>query len=456
MNCHMSKTSGTLYSNRFDDEPGTLEPRSFSPSARRKRGISVDAGYSSIESWLLKRLRRSLRDLPIRVTIGRPEEFSSAPGAAGIVMVSIADLRTLAGLLVSPEIAFGDGYTDGRIVVNGDLVKLIEQVIRLMRVTKPEGWCRRVSSQWLQRVQANTITGSARNIHHHYDLTTDFYRLWLDSQLVYTCGYFASPSVSLEQAQVAKMDYVCRKLQLQPGETVVEAGCGWGALALHMAKNYGVKVKAFNISKEQILVARESAKSEGLSNQVEFVEDDYRNIAGRCDAFVSVGMLEHVGAENYRDLGRVIHRSIGDSGRGLLHFIGRNRPATFSPWIRKRIFPGAYIPALREVMNLLEPWNFSVLDVENLRFHYEKTLEHWLTRFEASTPRITEMFGPEFVRAWRLYLAGSIAAFRVGTLQLFQVSFVGCSCRHIPWTRGYLYAEQTQAKEQPEWTHAIS
>ena len=300
------------------------------------------------------------------------------------------------------------------------------------------------------------MAGSARNIHHHYDLTTDFYRLWLDSRLVYTCGYFPSPSTSLEQAQLAKMDYVCRKLQLQPGETVVEAGCGWGALALHMAKNYGVKVKAFNISREQILVARELATREGLSGQVEFIEDDYRNISGRCDVFASVGMLEHVGTEHYNDLGRVIHRAIGDSGRGLLHFIGRNRPGIFSPWIRKRIFPGAYTPALREMMDLLEPWDFSVLDVENLRLHYERTLEHWLTRFEASIDQVTKMFGPEFVRAWRLYLAGSIAAFRVGTLQLFQVTFAGPSCRHIPWTRAHLYAEQPLTKEELEWTHATS
>jgi cyclopropane-fatty-acyl-phospholipid synthase len=133
-----------------------------------------------------------------------------------------------------------------------------------------------------------------------------------------------------------------------------------------------------------------------------------------------------------------------------------NRPGTFSPWIRKRIFPGAYIPALREMLDLLEPWNFSVLDVENLRLHYERTLQHWLTRFEASVDQVTMMFGPEFVRAWRLYLAGSIAAFRVGTLQLFQVTFAGPSYRRIPWTRVHLYAEQPSAKEEPEWIHVMS
>jgi cyclopropane-fatty-acyl-phospholipid synthase len=452
----MSRHSGTLHSDMFDRKPAALKLHTFPECAGQAPRIHSDIGFSSIEGWLLERLRRSIGDLPIRLVLGKHEEVAPPSGLGEIATVSISDRRTLAKLLFSPEIGFGDGYADGSIVVDGDLVQLMEEVIRLMSITKPERWWRRVSLRWLQRVQANTLAGSSRNIHHHYDLTADFYRLWLDSRLVYSCGYFPFPSASLEQAQLAKMDYICRKLQLQPGETVVEAGCGWGALALYMARNYEVMVKAFNISREQILVARELARREGLSSQVEFIEDDYRNISGQCDVFASVGMLEHVGLENYRDLGQVIHRAVGDSGRGLLHFIGRNQPGTFSPWIKKRIFPGAYTPALREMLDLLEPWNFSVLDVENLRWHYERTLEHWLARFEASVDQVTRMFGPEFVRAWRFYLAGSIAAFRVGTLQLFQVTFAGPSYRRIPWTRGHLYTEQPSAKEEPEWIHAMS
>jgi cyclopropane-fatty-acyl-phospholipid synthase len=433
---------------------------SEAPKAETVKRIRVDSslidiGLSSFDEWLLQQLRRSIGNLPVRLFLGKREEFAPPPGKDPVATVLIPDRRTLVGLLFNPEIGFGDGYADGRIVVKGDLVQLLEQVLRLMRATKPERWHQRVFSRWLERVQANTISGSTRNIHHHYDLTADFYRLWLDSQLVYTCAYFDSPSTSLEHAQLAKMDYICRKLQLEPGERVVEAGCGWGALALHMARYYGVRVKAFNISKEQLLIARERATQEGLTSQVEFIEDDYRNISGQWDVFVSIGMLEHVGAEHYRDLGRVIHRAVGDSGRGLLHFIGRNQPGTFSPWIRRRIFPGAHIPALREMLDVLEPWNFSVLDVENLRLHYEKTLEHWLTGFEASIDQVTEMYGPEFVRAWRLYLAGSIAAFRVGNLQLFQVAFAGPACRQMAWTRAHLYAEQ-QAKEEPEWIHVMS
>ncbi len=302
----------------------------------------------------------------------------------------------------------------------------------------------------------NGLQGSRKNIHHHYDLTTEFYKLWLDSELVYTCAYFPSPSATLEQAQTAKMDYVCRKLDLQPGETVVEAGCGWGALALFMARHYGVSVKAFNISHEQIVFARQRAREEGLSAQVEFIEDDYRNISGHCDAFVSVGMLEHVGKEHYQKFGSVIQKVLGPTGRGLLHFIGRNHKFPLSVWVRKRIFPGAYPPTLGEAAEMLEPHDFSVLDVENLRLHYAKTLEHWLRRFEKSEPDVSAMFDSRFARAWRLYLAGSLVGFKVGTLQLFQVVFAGPQCPRLPWTRASLYANEAGKERRSQWTHAMS
>jgi cyclopropane-fatty-acyl-phospholipid synthase len=293
-------------------------------------------------------------------------------------------------------------------------------------------------------------------VHYHYDLNTGFYQRWLDPRLLYTCAYFPTPSATLEEAQIAKMDHVCRKLQLQPGEIVADAGCGWGALALHMANRYGVRVKGFNLSHEQIVFARQRARQEGLSDKVEFIEDDYRNITGRFDVFASVGMLEHVGAGQYTELGRVIHRSIGNSGRGLLHFIGRNYPAPLSAWIRKRIFPGAYAPTLREAAEILEPWDLSVYDVENLRLHYAKTLEHWLDRFERSAPQVSTMFDPKFVRSWRLYLAGSLVAFRVGTLQLFQMTFAGSACQRLPWTRAHLYEMPKSQRQEPKWTHAMS
>src|SRR5579875_514431 len=412
---------------------------------------------SSTEKWLMGKILRMAGNPPFQLVLGREAAGNaSRNGSRPKAKVVVADRRTLAQLALDPEIAFGDAYSDGRVQVEGDLVAFLEEVMESMRHSEKAGWFSRLRSWWLDRVDDNSTRGSRKNIHRHYDLSNDFYRLWLDERMVYTCAYFPTPSASLEDAQVAKMDHVCRKLQLQPGEKVVEAGCGWGALALHMAKHYGVTVRAFNISHEQIAYAREKAKREGLSGRVEYVEDDYRNITGRQDVFVSVGMLEHVGLKHYEEFGRTINRTVGDWGRGLVHFIGRNYPRPFSPWMRKRIFPGAYAPALSQVMRMLEPWNLSVLDVENLLMHYAKTLEHWLSRFEASVDRVTQMFGPEFVRAWRLYLAGSLASFRSGGLQLFQIVFSGAKCQQVAWTRAHLYQEAQPEIAEPKWMHATS
>jgi cyclopropane-fatty-acyl-phospholipid synthase len=283
-----------------------------------------------------------------------------------------------------------------------------------------------------------------RRVRQHYDLGNEFYRLWLDDEMVYTCAYFPSPDLGLEEAQIAKLDHVCRKLRLRPGDRVLEAGCGWGALARHMAVSYGARVTACNVSREQIHYARERAEQAGLGDRVTFLEEDFRNVGGRYDVFVSVGMLEHVGRRNYGDLGRVIHERLDpERGRGLLHFIGRNHHLPLNTWIRRRVFPGAYPPTLAEVLEgVLEPWDFSVLDVENLRLHYERTLALWRTRFENTADLAATMFDDAFVRTWRLYLSGSQAAFSTGWLQLFQLTFARPRDNDLPWSRAGLYAEE--------------
>jgi len=415
---------------------------------------------SSIDRWLLQQVFKAIGPAPIRLVLNSGAGVNP-PGVSPVATVRIRDRRTLAELALDPEIGFGEAYSEGRIHVDGDLVRALEATYDTMANAPSIRWHARLWSKWMKLLQSNSLRGSRDNVHHHYDLGNEFYKLWLDSDLVYTCAYFPTPSATLEQAQTAKMDHICRKLQLQPGETVVEAGCGWGALALHMARNYGVFVKAFNISHEQIVHARRGAVEGGLNDRVEFIEDDYRNITGKFDVFASVGMLEHVGADHYRDFGKVIHRTIGDSGRGLIHFIGRSYKADLSRWIRKRIFPGGYVPTLREVMSIFEPWSYSVLDVENLRPHYAKTLEHWLDRFEKAGQQVSAMYDAWFQRAWRLYLAGSIAGFRCGTLELFQVVFAGSARREIPWTLAALYSGEPLTEEAPtekkkKWIHAMS
>ncbi len=395
-------------------------------------------------AWLLNKLYAAAGRPPVLIALKHGPAVGPSDGSpvAGLI---IRDRATLVRIVVNPEVAFGEAYADGTVEVHGDLLALMDGVYRSMAAGGRRTAYQWLSLLWLGLAQGNSRRGSRHNIHHHYDLGNQFYQLWLDRNLVYTCAYFPEPSATLEEAQLAKMDHVCRKVRLQPGERVVEAGCGWGSLALHMARQYGVRVKAFNISHEQIVYARWRAQHEGLDGRVEFIEDDYRNIHGRFDAFVSVGMLEHVGRKHYRELGRVIHRTVSDSGRGLLHFIGRSRPRPLNAWVRKRIFPGAYPPTLREVADIFEPWDFAVLDVENLRLHYARTIEHWLERFEGSRQQVAAMFDERFVRMWRLYLAGSVAAFRSGSMQLFQVVFAGSQCRAIPWTRAYLYEPQRES-----------
>lgn len=392
---------------------------------------------TGLERAALRRVLALLDDPPLELVLWNGEVINSGH-AAPVARLRIHRRSLLLRLLYRPDLYFGEAYSHGDIEVEGDLVKLLEYADPLdQRGARRRLW-ERIKLKFPQ-LGPHTLAAARNNIHHHYDISNAFYRLWLDPELVYTCAYFPAVAASLEEAQQAKMEYVCRKLRLKPGESVVEAGCGWGALARFMAKHHGVKVRAYNISREQIVYARERAREEGLEGRVEFIEEDYRAIDGCYDAFVSVGMLEHVGKANYGELGAVLGRCLSPRGRGLLHSIGRDRPMPMNAWIERHIFPGAYPPTLPEMLEVLEPGGFSVLDVENLRLHYARTLEHWLSRYERATDAVRQMFDEAFVRSWRLYLAGSIAAFRTGSLQLFQIVFVRAGVNDLPWTRRDLY-----------------
>jgi cyclopropane-fatty-acyl-phospholipid synthase len=384
-----------------------------------------------------------LGDPPVNIVLWNGSRVSAA-GGNSVGTVIIRNRKLLLKLLVHPELYFGDAYSEGHLEVEGALVAILETIFRSKSGASNNSLISKYLFKIMNSPRSNSLDGSRDNIHHHYDIGNDFYRLWLDDKMQYTCAYFSKPSATLEEAQIAKMDHVCKKLRLIPGDTVVEAGCGWGMLALHMARHYGVRVKSYNISHEQILFARERAKADELDDRVEYIEDDYRNISGRFDAFVSVGMLEHVGPNNYRELGRVIQRSLKEGGRGLIHSIGRNRAGLMNPWMERRIFPGAYMPTLREMGEIFESSGFSILDVENLRLHYAKTLECWLERFERAGEQIGNMFDQKFIRSWRLYLAGSIASFTAGDLQLFQVVFTSSSNNDLPRSRAYLYTDISQ------------
>jgi cyclopropane-fatty-acyl-phospholipid synthase len=424
--------------NAFDESLASSSERASGSGRPPPAPVESAGPGSSIDGWLLTRLRAVLGDPPVEFAVKERALVGPADESA-VARVTFANRRTLMPILADPPLRFGDAYSEGSVAIDGDLASLLETVYRSGLAAAKSGSLLRRATGALRRPHKNTLAGSRDNIHHHYDIGNAFYSLWLGRTMAYTCAYYPTADATLDEAQVAKMDHVCRKLRLKAGESVVEAGCGWGTLALHMARNYGVRVRAFNISREQVAYARERAAREGLSGQVEYVEDDYRNIRGRFDAFVSVGMLEHVGVANYEALGAVIRRALQGRGRGLIHSIGRNYPAPLQPWIEKRIFPGAYPPSLGEMMGIFEPSNLSILDVENLRLHYARTLRDWLVLYENASERVRQMFDEKFVRMWRLYLAGSVAAFTTGTLQLFQVVFAPGESNDVPLTRAHLY-----------------
>jgi cyclopropane-fatty-acyl-phospholipid synthase len=394
---------------------------------------------SALERRLIDSLITSAGHPAVAVRLWDGETF--APHDQEILGTLHIDSRSALWRLVTDAgFQFGELYSAGEIRVTGSFVDVIAEIFRALRAMRGGSRLSGLAG-WLRRPRPTTREASRDNIYHHYDIGNDFYRLWLDREhLAYTCAYFARPEMTIEQAQSAKLEHVCRKLRLSPDLVVIEAGCGWGGLALYMAKQYGVRVRAYNISREQIAYARERAASEGLDERVEFIEDDWRNAQGPCDVFVSVGMLEHVGRRNYRELGRVIDRCLTDQGRGLIHTIGQNQSQPFSPWIERRIFPGAYTPTIAEMMDIFEPQDLSVLDLENLRLHYAETLRHWLARFEQNVDRVRSMFDDRFIRMWRMYLAGSVAAFEASYYQLYQVVFNRANCNDVPMTREHLYA----------------
>jgi len=399
-------------------------------TAPLRRSSSGRVRTTRLDRWLGDLLQRSIEAASVRLVLW--DNYCGYQRADCIGDLIVRDRRTLLGLIADPNNYFGEAYMHGRLVVRGELEPVVEALSRLH--TEDRLWLDRV----LSRLSVPTSLSSARrNVHAHYDLGNDFYKLWLDPEMLYTCAYYDRPDATLEAAQHRKLDVICRKLALKPGETVVEAGCGWGALALHMARHYGVRVKAFNISEAQLAHARERARRENLSDRVEFIDDDYRNVGGVCDAFVSVGMLEHVGLRHFGSLATVLRRVVKrDGGRGLLHFIGRDTPRPLNTWIRRRIFPGAYPPTIAEVATqVLTPAGQSVIDIENLRLHYERTLAAWSARFSANRDVVRARYGDEFTRAWELYLAGSQAAFASGWMQLFQIVFTPHESRPPWWTR---------------------
>lgn len=348
-------------------------------------------------------------------------------------------------ILRQGSLGFGEAYMREEVDITGDVHDAIHLGFRIMQGGLKPTLLEKVRFLIAYFSRRNTLEGSRKNIEAHYDLGNDFYAMWLDKEMQYTCAYFHDFNDSLEKAQLQKLEHVCRKLQLRKGMTVVEAGCGWGGLARYAARKYGVKIRSYNISKEQIEYARERQKQLKIpASQVEYVHDDYRTIGSsgeQYDRFVSVGMLEHVGLENYPALYDIIRNVVKPGSLALVHSIGRVHPAKPDPWLEKYIFPGAYIPSLAEMVTPIEKKDspLHVTDVENLRYHYALTLDAWAERLEKNVKKIRDQYGEAFVRMFRLYLRSAAAGFRHDQLTLIQILMVNGRDNTAPLTRKHLY-----------------
>jgi len=372
---------------------------------------------------------------------GVRHDYGTAGDAPRAVM-RIHDRGLYRSLVLNPELRLAEGYMDGAVTFEEgttvkDFLTLFSHNRAGLAKSFSQGLLRRFWKAMRRRHQRNDVSRAKRQARHHYDLGTDFYRLFLDEDLNYSCAYFARPELSLEEAQRAKHRHAIAKLALEPGMSVLEIGGGWGAFAIHLARA-GARVTSLNVSPEQIAVARERAAAAGVGNRVTFVEQDYREFEGRFDRVVSVGMMEHVGIGYLDAFFARVRDLLTPRGVAFIHAIGRmSPPGTTGPFYRKYIFPGGYVPALSETFAALERQGLWVADTEILRLHYAYTLREWQRRFEANRARIAEMHDERFCRMWEFYLYATELGFIDGSNMVFQL-LLARERDAVPITRDYM------------------
>lgn len=366
-------------------------------------------------------------------------------GTGDPVNVRLKNRATVRHLVLNPELALGEAYMNGALTIDEDrLQDLLAIVVQNQRRGKRVIWQQsvlRLRAALRRLMQDNVARKARRHVAHHYDLSGELYDLFLDDDRQYSCAYFRSPGATLEQAQADKKEHIARKLLLAPGMRVLDIGCGWGGMALTLARDHGAQVLGITLSTEQHAVATERAAREGLADQVEFRLCDYRDVKGSFDRIVSVGMFEHVGLPHYDTYFRTIRDRLSPDGVALVHTIGWAAPPdATNPWIAKYIFPGGYIPTLSEISSAIENAVLWPTDIECWRLHYAYTLRHWLNRFTENEAKVQSLYDDRFVRMWRFYLAACEQTFRNGTQGVYQIQ-LSRSIDAVPLTRDYLYTD---------------
>jgi len=395
--------------------------------------------------WLLQFLLKTFIQRGIfRVTTSRGSVFTCGDGTGQPVSVRFATRGAEWGILLDPELKFGESYMNGTFVVEqGSIADVL--AIALGQCSDVPRWALpQALLRYLRRrlSQFNPRKRSRHNVAHHYDLDGQLYSLFLDADRQYSCGYFESPEQSLDDAQLAKKRHLAAKLLLNNNMRVLDIGCGWGGLGLYLAEVAGTDLTGVTLSLEQHAVANERAVEKGLAKRARFNLQDYRDINGPFDRIVSVGMFEHVGINHYDTFFRKCSQLLKPDGVMLLHSIGRSEgPNVTNAWVAKYIFPGGYIPSLSEVLSAVERSNLLVTDIEILRLHYAETLKAWRERFLAHREEVERIYDLRFVRMWEFYLAAAEMSFRKQDMMVFQIQLTKRQ-GVVPMTRDYITREE--------------
>ena len=359
------------------------------------------------------------------------------------VVISLLEKDLPKKLILNPELALGEAYTNGTLVIENDDLFGLLKILALNAKKQQNHWLSKLvklrQNAFRRFFQRNKISGAKLNVAHHYDLSPELYEMFLDKDLNYSCAYFLSDKNTLVEAQKNKKHHIAKKLMLKPNINVLDIGCGWGGMSLTLAREYEANVLGITLSKEQKLVCEQRALEEGLSHKVKFELMDYREDVGKFDRIVSIGMFEHVGIPNYNRFWREVFQKLSDDGIGLIHTIGRaTPPGGTNPWINKYIFPGGYIPAMSEVMGNVEQNDLYVTDVEVLRLHYAKTLKRWYENFRNNEREIKKIYDEKFCRMWKYYLIASEISFRYYQHVVFQFQ-ISKKIESLPLSRTYIY-----------------
>jgi cyclopropane-fatty-acyl-phospholipid synthase len=397
-----------------------------------------------LRSFLTQFIRRG----SITFTTASGAKFTCGDGTGEPLWVRFATAQTERRILLNPELAVGEAYMDGTFIVESGAIADVLAIL----LDQPEmlpGWAR---PQWWLRYlvrharQFNPRKRARNNVAHHYDLDGRLYALFLDADKQYSCAYFETPEMTLDDAQLAKKRHLAAKLLIRPGDRVLDIGCGWGGLGLYLAEITGADVTGITLSTEQLQVSNSRAAEKNLSDSAKFLLQDYRDVTGPFDRIISVGMFEHVGVGFYDTFFKRCGELLTDNGIMMLHSIGRSTgPDVTSPWVAKYIFPGGYIPALSEVMPAIEKSGLLICDTEILRLHYAETLKAWRERFMARREEAVQLYDERFARMWEFYLAASEMSFRKQNLMNFQLQLTKRQ-GVVPMTRDYITRDEAKLR----------